>query len=284
MKRGFVTKREALAYERSFLEQKAAELSMTFEDFVTGSKRGLDTRVSLKQALAAQGFKGGTRAETEWSQWVTSEKDQLAAVMERYGIQWLQKGTYEKHLSVLDFEKKMRSEEVETLGATIDDLVAEVKETRKSADDVQAKLDSLRDRETLINLNIGKYDNDPEWQLPEPTRLITVNAYKTKIVEPFIKKLKDVISSIVAQYLELRSTVDGLRNRLSREIASNERLMDRITEEQQTNTKLSEIAKDYKRVRSVLGEEQSDSIVAQAKVEEKERKRFGRNRNSERSR
>lgn len=28
MKRGFATKREALAYERSFLEQKAADLSM----------------------------------------------------------------------------------------------------------------------------------------------------------------------------------------------------------------------------------------------------------------
>lgn len=35
MKRGFPTKREALSWERSFLEQKSADLSMTFEDFVT---------------------------------------------------------------------------------------------------------------------------------------------------------------------------------------------------------------------------------------------------------
>jgi len=34
MKRGFPTKREALAWERSFLEQKTADLSMLFEDFV----------------------------------------------------------------------------------------------------------------------------------------------------------------------------------------------------------------------------------------------------------
>jgi integrase len=34
MKRGFSTKREALEWERSFLQQKAADLSMTFEDFV----------------------------------------------------------------------------------------------------------------------------------------------------------------------------------------------------------------------------------------------------------
>ena len=52
--------------------------------------------VSLKQALAAQGFKGGSRVDTEWSQWVQSEKENLAAVMERYGIEWEHKGTHEK--------------------------------------------------------------------------------------------------------------------------------------------------------------------------------------------
>ena len=34
MKRGFSTKREALEWERTFLQQKAADLSMSFEDFV----------------------------------------------------------------------------------------------------------------------------------------------------------------------------------------------------------------------------------------------------------
>ena len=62
-------------------------------------KRGLDTRVSLKQALAAQGFKGGSHGDTERSQWVQSEKENLAAVMGRHGIEWEHKGTHEKHLS-----------------------------------------------------------------------------------------------------------------------------------------------------------------------------------------
>ena len=34
LKRGFPTKREALEWERGFLQQKAADLSMTFEQFV----------------------------------------------------------------------------------------------------------------------------------------------------------------------------------------------------------------------------------------------------------
>ena len=65
------------------MDEATPHLHIDFVPFTTGSKRGLDTRVSLKQALAAQGFKGGTRGDTEWSQWVRSEKEQLAAVMER---------------------------------------------------------------------------------------------------------------------------------------------------------------------------------------------------------
>ena len=101
------------------MDEATPHLHIDFVPFTTGSKRGLDTRVSLKQALAAQGFKGGTRGATEWAQWVQSEKEQLAAVMERYDIQWEQKGTHEKHLSVLDYKKQEREKEIAALDTTL---------------------------------------------------------------------------------------------------------------------------------------------------------------------
>lgn len=66
----------------------------------------MDTRISLKAALDAQGFRGNSRGNTEWKQWVESEKEELAKVMVNHKIDWLKKGTHEKHLSVLEFEKK----------------------------------------------------------------------------------------------------------------------------------------------------------------------------------
>ena len=99
------------------MDEATPHLHIDFVPFTTGSKRGLDTRVSLKQALAAQGFKGGTRGDTEWSQWVRSEKEQLAAVMERHGIEWEDKGTHDKHLSVLDFQTEQRAKEIAELDA-----------------------------------------------------------------------------------------------------------------------------------------------------------------------
>ncbi len=103
------------------MDEATPHLHIDFVPYMTGSKRGLDTRVSLKQALSTLGFKGGTRRETELNQWVAYEKEQLAAVMLEHGIEWEQKGTHEKHLSVLDFEKKERAKEVAELEQSISD-------------------------------------------------------------------------------------------------------------------------------------------------------------------
>lgn len=103
------------------MDEATPHLHIDFVPYTTGSKRGLDTRVSLKQALSTLGFKGGTRRETELNQWVAYEKEQLAAVMLEHGIEWEQKGTHEKHLSVLDFEKKERAKEVAELEQSISD-------------------------------------------------------------------------------------------------------------------------------------------------------------------
>lgn len=103
------------------MDEATPHLHIDFVPYTTGSKRGLDTRVSLKQALSTLGFKGGTRRETKLNQWVAYEKEQLAAVMLEHGIEWEQKGTHEKHLSVLDLEKKERAKEVAELEQSISD-------------------------------------------------------------------------------------------------------------------------------------------------------------------
>jgi chromosome segregation ATPase len=178
----------------------------------------------------------------------------------------------------------MRSAEVERLETRIENLQADIQDTQKSSNKVQVKLERLQERENLISLNVDEYDTDPKWQLPEPTMLMTANAYKVKTVEPFIKRLKDAARSIVAQYLRLKGTVNDLKSRLSRAYADNERLMDRISEERQENSKLVELVGDYKLVRKVLGEERTDSILVKVKAEEQALKHLARFKNYGKSR
>lgn len=97
------------------LDEETPHLHIDYVPFSTGNRRGLSTKVSLKGALKAQGFVGTGRFDTEWKRWVESEKQCLAEIMERHQMEWLQKGTHEKHLSVYDYEKKMRKAEIAEL-------------------------------------------------------------------------------------------------------------------------------------------------------------------------
>ena len=102
------------------MDEATPHLHIDFIPFTTGSKRGLETRVSLKKALEALGFAGGTKSHTELNQWIESEKQALASIMARHDIEWEQKGTHEEHLSVLDYKKQERSKEVSALENQID--------------------------------------------------------------------------------------------------------------------------------------------------------------------
>ena len=125
------------------MDEETPHIHIDFVPVITGSKRGLDTRVSLKGALAAQGFEGGTRGATEWNQWIESEKKELAAVMERYGVEWLQKGTHKKHLSVLDYEKQERAKEVAELDSQLAQSERALQTASKMVDNQFARVEEL---------------------------------------------------------------------------------------------------------------------------------------------
>lgn len=95
------------------VDEQTPHFHIDFVPYTSGSKRGLETRVSLKKALQGQGFSGGTKNASELNQWMQSEKEELSKVMERHGIEWAQKGTHEKHLPVLDFKLQERQKEIE---------------------------------------------------------------------------------------------------------------------------------------------------------------------------
>ncbi len=121
---GFQTRNPTLRVFSAHLHMDEAtpHLHIDFVPYTTGSKRGLDTRVSLKKALETLGFKGGTRTDTEWDQWANAEKDRLAEIMLAHDVEWEKKGTHEEHLSVLDYKKKERIKEVERLERQKDNI------------------------------------------------------------------------------------------------------------------------------------------------------------------
>ncbi len=167
------------------MDEATPHLHIDFVPYTTGSKRGLDTRVSLKKALSALGFKGGTRRETELNQWVAYEKEQLAAVMLEHGIEWEKKGTHEKHLSVLDFEKKERAKEVAELEQSISDgkerlsdiqiqhrkAVQETEQIRQKGEAIRQEVSELSETSDLLKEQAAALAEDKEKLLSDNEKL-----------------------------------------------------------------------------------------------------------------
>ena len=167
------------------MDEATPHLHIDFVLYTTGSKRGLDTRVSLKQALSALGFKGGTRRETELNQWVAYEKEKLAAVMLEHGIEWEKKGTHEKHLSVLDFEKKERAKEVAELEQSISDgkerlsdiqiqhrkAVQETEQIRQKGEAIRQEVSELSETSDLLKEQAAALAEDKKKLLSDNVKL-----------------------------------------------------------------------------------------------------------------
>ena len=243
------------------MDESTPHLHIDFIPFTTGSKRGLETRVSLKSALAQQGITGGTKYETEWSVFTRREKEQLAEIMERHGIGWKQLDTHEEHLSVLDYKKKMRTQEVEELSTELEALQESKESVEEEIADARERYDALTDalgtmKNTVerVETEVSKYYVGQEWRTPEPKSLMSAKTYKEKLVDPFVKKLKDVIATFISKFLDLTREHQRIKDQLWRARNDNEKLSNR-------NRALQKESDELKLIKGELGSEQYEEIL-----------------------
>ena len=256
------------------MDESTPHLHIDFVPFTTGSKRGLETRVSLKSALAQQGITGGTKYETEWSVFTRREKEQLAEIMERHGIGWKQLDTHEEHLSVLDYKKKMRTQEVEELSTELEALQESKESVEEDIADARERYDALTDalgtmKNTVerVETEVSKYYVGQEWRTPEPKGLMSAKTYKEKLVDPFVKKLKDVIATFISKFLDLTREYQRVKDQLWRARNDNEKLANR-------NRALQKESDELKLIKSELGSEQYEEIldIAYQRIEDEEQR------------
>ena len=191
------------------MDEATPHLHIDFIPFTTGSKRGLETRVSLKKALEALGFAGGTKSHTELNQWIESEKQALASIMARHDIEWEQKGTHEEHLSVLDYKKQERSKEVAVLETQIDALQEQTATAETMLSEKQEQLDDIAPILKNTEKFVRKYD-DPERLLPEAGMLESGKAFREKKALPILGKLLKYARSLFRENTELKAKVQKL--------------------------------------------------------------------------
>lgn len=211
------------------MDEATPHLHIDFVPYTKGNKRGLETKNTLKGALNQLGFLGGAKSSTELNQFQNSEKEVVAEIMLEYGIEWEKKGTHNEQLPVLDYKKQQRALEVEKLDKIIEakteiaaeldlkneEVVNAITEKSDKLKKVEIKLNSmLKDAKTIDN-NIYKFDENPEWQLEEPSLMMTANSYKQKKAEPLVNALKEYIRGLTLKFVKLKSAFDNQQKTIS---------------------------------------------------------------------
>ena len=251
-------------------DEATPHLHIDFVPYVTDWKgKGMDTKVSMKQALKSLGFQGGTKRDTELNQWINHEKKVLAEIAKQYGIEWEQKGTHEEHLDVYNFKKKERKKEVQELEQEKEYLITEnegltlqiaegrydiktlreekertikEKETaEKQAEETEKQLKNLEERRGQLQPIIDNVSRKlrecqklvPE--LPEVGTLERAVAYRDKKIKPLFNQMKGIIAGLAAQVQELSEEVENWKSKYQKEKHSCETVKRNLQELQQEN-------------------------------------------------
>ncbi len=257
------------------LDEATPHLHIDFVPYVTNWKgRGMETRVSLKQALKSLGFDGGTKHNTELTQWRDHEKEVLAEIAKQHGIEWEQKGTHEEHLDVYNFKKKERKKEVqeleqekEHLTAEKEELTAQIAESRadiqnlkddkeqaikakqeaeQKAGSAEKELKSLEDRrEQLqpimdsVSKEIKEYGT-VKMLLPEAGTLERAVTYRDKKIKPLFLQIKNKVAVMAAQVKELTKEVEGWKRKYQKVKQKYNAIQRELDDIRKDNQKLSE--------------------------------------------
>ena len=254
-------------------DEATPHLHIDFIPYVTDWKgKGMDTRVSLKQALKSLGFQGGNKHDTELNQWMNHEKEVLAGIAKEHGIEWEQKGSHEEHLDVYNFKKKERKKEVqkleqekEYLTAENEELTAQIAESRadiqilkddkeqairekqeaeQRAEDAEKELKSLEDRRNVLqpimdnaSKEIKEYGMIKTF-LPEATTLERAVTYRDKKIKPLFIEMKNKIGAMAAQVKELTRERDNWKSKFQKKKQEHENI----------KKELAEVKKDYQKL------------------------------------
>ena len=149
------------------------------------------------------------------------------------------------------------------------DAINDSFQLEKQQNELKSHIEQIVQSEQLLQRDVRKYDEAPEWQLPEPGAFASAKSFRDKVVMPFVNKLKLLIKNLTIQCVRLKEEVLQLRKEKKRLSDDVEFFKGKIKDMRDRTELLQEKADDLERVKRYAGAEQIDTIIR--KVREQER-------------
>ena len=142
------------------MDEATPHIHIDFVPVATEQTRGLQTRVSMKQALKQQGFTSLGRNMTEWRAWMDREKQTLAELAQAHEFEIISLGGGRKHMDLPEYrEAAQRLEAAQEQVAAAEQEIAALEEQKKglqgtvralkAAEKVRVRLDTIQPEKTI---------------------------------------------------------------------------------------------------------------------------------------
>ena len=154
-------------------------------------------------------------------------------------------------------------------GQKYNDLQQNNVQLEKQQNELKSHIEQMVQSEQLLQRDVRKYDEAPEWQLPEPGAFASAKSFRDKVVMPFVNKLKTLIKNLTIQCVRLKEEVIQLRKEKKRLSDDVEFYKGKIKNMSDMTELFQEKVDDLERVKKYVGAEQIDTIVRKVKEQER---------------
>ena len=231
------------------MDEATPHIHIDFVPVATEQTRGLQTRVSMKQALKQQGFTSLGRNMTEWRAWMDREKQTLAELAQAHEFEIVSLGGGRKHMDLPEYRAAAQRLEAlqEQVTAAEQEVVDLEKQKQalggavralKAAEKVQVRLDAIQPEKTLTGAVKGVTVEQVE-QLKAAALRGTQAEQRAKELAAENKRLQSKIPSTQERLREAQAQqkVEQENRRLR---GDNEYLQEQLEEERSFSARLLE--------------------------------------------
>lgn len=221
------------------MDEATPHLHLDYVPYITGQKRGLETRVSNDKAIRQMGY-------DNWNVWKDSEVHALEMVLNRHGLQRTIIGNSERHRTVDGYKQEQRA------------IERNLKAIERQKEDIPAPnvKKSLMGRETVDYENYQRLNKQYKLELKKNASLTAINEALTGVTEKLEQKLEKIENKpYVVQNKVLKQKNDHLQfqnQNLEQEVKSltyeNNELKHKLAVQEITNKELNEQVSKFKRI------------------------------------
>ncbi len=231
------------------MDEATPHIHIDFVPVATEQSRGLQTRVSMKQALKQQGFTSLGRNMTEWRAWMDREKQTLAELAQAHEFEIISLGSGRKHMDLPEYRAAVQRLEAaqEQVTAAEQEIAALEKQKKglqgtvralEAAEKERVRLDTIQPEKTLTGAVKGVTVEQVEQLKAAALRGVQAEQQVKELTKEK-KQIQGKIPSVQKQ-LEQEKAQQKLRQENQKLQIDNEYLREQLDEERSFSSRLLE--------------------------------------------